>query len=258
MAALHPLSLAAVTTALGDAACRFDVDLLAECGSTNAELLARVAAPSGTVIVAEHQTAGRGRMGREWLSAPGDSLTFSLLWRLPPATPVSGLSLAVGVGVARALAKVGAGDTPLKWPNDVLKDGKKLAGILVELQSNTAAVIGIGINLRLPAAMPAEVRAGAAALGGDIDANILLAAVLTELLLVLDEFSAAGFAALRDDWLARHAWTGQTVNVHAAHAPVLEGTCMGIDPDGALLLETASGVQRILSGDLSLRLSCPA
>lgn len=249
-------SLPAIATALGVAACRFDIDVLAECGSTNAELLARAGAgaPSGTVLVAERQTAGRGRLGREWLSAPGDSLTFSLLWRFPPGTPVAGLSLAVGIGVARALAKVGAGDTPLKWPNDILKDGKKLGGILIELQAQTAAVIGLGLNRRLPAAMPAEVCGRSAALGVDIDANALLAALLGELLTVLDGFAAGGFAALRDEWLARNAWAGRPVRVIVPHGPVVDGTCAGVADDGALLLETASGMQRILSGDVSLRL----
>jgi BirA family transcriptional regulator, biotin operon repressor / biotin---[acetyl-CoA-carboxylase] ligase len=259
-----PLSVSAVAAALGGAACRFDIDLLAECGSSNAELLVRAAssAPSGTVVVAERQTAGRGRMGREWIAAPGDSLTFSLLWRFADGIDLSGLSLAVGVAVARALEKVmrsgihpdGAGDTALKWPNDVLKDGRKLGGILIELQSNTSAVIGIGLNLRLPAAMPDEVRASAAALDVDVDPNLLLAALLRELLAVLDAFAVTGFAAVREEWLARHAWTGRPVRVLMPHAAPLEGICAGIASDGALLLETGAGVQRILSGDVSLRL----
>lgn len=254
----RPASLAvpAIAAALGGATCRFDIDVLAECGSTNAELLARGAsgAPSGTVVAAEGQTAGRGRMGRNWIASPGDSLAFSLLWRFPDRTDLGGLSLAVGVAVARALENVGASGTVLKWPNDVLKDGRKLGGILIELQSATTAVIGIGLNLRLPPAMPDEVRATAAALDNDVDPNRLLAALLAELLTVLDAFAVTGFAAVRDEWLARHAWAGRPVRVLAPHAAPLEGICAGIDIDGALLLETAAGVQRILSGDVSLRL----
>ncbi|MFN4148820.1 MAG: biotin--[acetyl-CoA-carboxylase] ligase, partial [Rhodocyclaceae bacterium] len=147
------LDLTAIVQALGSEACRFDVELLPECASTNALLLARAeaGAPSGTVVIAETQTAGRGRRGRAWHSTPGDSLTFSLLWRFAPATLPLGLSLATGVAVTNALKKIGAGDTALKWPNDILKDGRKLAGILVELVPNVphAAVIGIGLNLRL-------------------------------------------------------------------------------------------------------------
>jgi len=245
-----PISVQAIAAALGGKACRFDVDVLAECGSTNAELLARAqaGAPSGTVVLAERQTAGRGRMGREWLSAPGDSLTFSLLWRFPPGMNLAGLSLAVGVSVARALGKVGAGDTALKWPNDVLRGGKKLAGILIELQSNTAAVIGIGLNLRLPDAMPMALREKSAALDLDVDTNGLLAAILVA-------FAAGGFAALRGEWLALHAWTGRMVRVLAPPGAAVEGACAGVAEDGALLLETPAGVQRILSGDVSLRLA---
>jgi BirA family biotin operon repressor/biotin-[acetyl-CoA-carboxylase] ligase len=249
-------SIPAIAAALGGAACRFDIDVLAECASTNAELLARAerGAPAGSVIVAERQTAGRGRLGREWIAAPGDSLTFSLLWRFASGTPLSGLSLAVGVGVARALEKVGVGDTALKWPNDILKGGRKLGGILIELQPNMATVIGIGINLRLPESMPAELRATAAALETDIDRGSLLAALLAELLTALDAFAGQGFAALRGEWLARHAWAGRPVRVLSPHAAPLDGICAGIDTDGALLLETAAGMQRILSGDVSLRL----
>ncbi len=260
-------SLPQIVASLGAATCRFDIDLLEECGSTNAELLARAAAgaPSGTVIVAERQTAGRGRLGREWIAASGDSLTFSLLWRFPPGTNPSGLSLSVGVAVARALEKVmrsgiqsdGAGDTVLKWPNDVLRGGRKLGGILIEM-SNMATVIGIGVNLRLPAAMPAVVREQAAALDAATDANTLLAALLTELLPVLDGFAVAGFAALRSEWQARHAWNGKAVRVTLHDAVAVEGICAGVADDGALLLETADGVQRILAGDVSLRLMEPA
>jgi len=249
-------SLPQIVALLGTAAPRFDIDVLAESASTNTELLSRArdGAPSGTVVVAERQTAGRGRLGREWIAAAGDSLTFSLLWRFPPGTNPGGLSLAVGVGVARALRKVGAGDTALKWPNDVLRGGRKLGGILIEM-SNTAVVIGIGVNLRLPAAMPADLREQAAALDAGTDANALLAALLSELLTVLDEFAAGGFAALREEWQARHAWTGKAVRVALHEAAVVEGICAGVADDGALLLETADGVQRILAGDVSLRLT---
>jgi biotin-[acetyl-CoA-carboxylase] ligase BirA-like protein len=130
---------------------RFDIDVLDSCDSTNAVLLARAeaGAPSGTVVIANEQTAGRGRRGRSWFASRGDSLTFSLLWRFAPGTAPAGLSLAVGLAVAQALEKVGAGGTALKWPNDILKDGRKLGGILVELLPGAphAAVIGIGINL---------------------------------------------------------------------------------------------------------------
>lgn len=251
------LDLSLLARALGADTCRFDADLLPMCDSTNAVLLARAeaGAPSGSVIIAEAQTAGRGRRGRTWLSAPGDSLTFSLLWRFAPGTVPLGLSLAVGVAVTHALVKVGAGGTVLKWPNDVLKDGKKLAGILVELVPGQthAAVIGIGINLQLPASLPAELRETAAALDLPVDSTALLAALLVELRAVLDRFAATGFAGLRAEWTARHAHQDAPVRLLSDFAPPREGICRGVDIDGALLFETVGRIERILSGEISLR-----
>ncbi len=249
--------LAAIARFLGPQARRFDVDLLPVCASTNAVLLERAeaGAPPGSVVVAATQTAGRGRLGRTWLSAPGDSLTFSLLWRFAPGTAPAGLSLAVGLAVARALAKLGAGEAALKWPNDLLKDGRKLGGILVELVSGAphAAVIGIGLNLRLPAAMPEELRRQSAALDAAVAPDRLLAAILQELLAVLESFAARGFAALRDEWRAHHAYENQPVRLLSDFTPPRAGICRGVADDGALLLETDGRIERILSGELSLR-----
>jgi len=253
--------LAAIARFLGPQARRFDVDLLPVCASTNAVLLERAeaGAPSGSVVVAATQTAGRGRRGRAWLSAPGDSLTFSLLWRFAPGTAPAGLSLAAGLAVVRALAKLGAGEVALKWPNDLLKDGRKLGGILVELvsgahgYSNVAAVIGIGLNLRLPAAMPEELRRQSAALDAAVDPDRLLAVIMQESLAVLESFAAQGFAALRDAWRAHHAFENQPVRLLSDFAQQRAGICRGIADDGALLLEVDGRIERILSGELSLR-----
>lgn len=258
MSGIHePLSIAAVAAALGPLAVRFDVDLLDVCASTNTELMRRAeaGAPSGTVIVAERQTAGRGRMGRTWFAAPGDSLTFSLLWRFAPGTMPHGLSLAVGVALAEALGGSGTCKLALKWPNDVLLDGRKLAGTLIELLPGAphAAVIGIGLNLRLPADMPDEVRTLAAALGGDVPRNELLARLLESLHRVLAEFAAGGFVALRERWLALCAHLDVPVQILSEFAPPLRGSCVGVDVDGALFVETDVCVQRILSGEVSLR-----
>ncbi len=256
------LDLAALSLALGEAACRFDAELLPTCDSSNAVLLARAeaGAPTGTVVIAETQTAGRGRRGRAWLSAPGDSLTFSLLWRFTPGTSPTGLSLAVGLAVATALENVGAGKTApiqLKWPNDLLKDGKKLGGILIELVPGIthAAVIGIGLNLRLPAAMPADLReqSTALALALPVDPNQLLAALLIELRATLDTFAQHGFATLRSAWQAHHAFENSPVRLLSDFAPPRDGICRGVAVDGALLFETDGQIERILSGEISLR-----
>lgn len=252
-----PLSVAAIAAALGPLAVRFDVDVLAACASTNTELMRRAegGAPSGTVLVAERQTAGRGRMGRSWFAAPGASLTFSLLWRFAPGTLPHGLSLAVGVALAEALEGMGATGLALKWPNDLLRDRRKLAGTLVELVPGAphAAVIGIGVNLRLPQDMPEDVRALAAALDPATSRDELLARLLASLHGVLTEFGGHGFLALRDRWLARCGHRDTAVRILSEFGPPLQGHCIGVDVDGALLVETAVCVQRILSGEVSLR-----
>ncbi|MDE1544894.1 biotin--[acetyl-CoA-carboxylase] ligase [Dechloromonas agitata] len=247
---------------LGALAGRFDVDALDECDSTNSELMRRAdrGAPAGTVIVADRQRAGRGRRGRSWLSSPEASLTFSLLWRFPGSpTRLSGLSLAVGVGLARALGGLGAPGVRLKWPNDVLLatngDFAKLAGILVELASDrrgTQAIIGIGLNLLPPTGDLPQPASGLSAAGVRVERHDILAAILAELAAALDTFAALGFAGLRDDWQALHAWQGEPVRIQGEEAD-LAGRCLGADPDGALLLETGKGIERIFSGDVSLR-----
>jgi len=262
-----PATIAAIAAKLDAAACRFDIDVLPSCDSTNAVLLARAeaGAPSGTVVIATEQTAGRGRRGRSWFASPGDSLTFSLLWRFAQGTAPAGLSLAVGVAVARALQRVpagtqsaGADHTALKWPNDILQGGRKLGGILIELVPGAphAAVIGIGINLHLPAGMPADVRAASAALCADAqvaDENALYAALLSELLTTLESFAGAGFAALRPEWIKRHAFQDARVSLASDFGPPRLGICRGVDGDGALLLDVDGQVERILSGEVSLR-----
>lgn len=255
-----PLRIPDIALALGPLAPRFDVDLLAECDSTNARLLARAeaGAPSGSVMVAERQTAGRGRMGRQWHSEVCASLTFSLLWRLPPGAALGGLSLAVGVAIAETLRDLGIDQVALKWPNDILRDGRKLGGVLIELVSGASAspatvVIGIGLNRHLPAGLPDDVRRTAAAMDGDPDPNTLLARLLVSLHGVLSEFATSGFAGLRQRWLALNAHAGAPVRIISAFAAPLDGRCLGVDADGALLLECATGVQRVISGDVSLR-----
>ena len=259
-----PANIAAIAAKLGPVARRFDIDVLPSCDSTNAVLLGRAeaGAASGTVVIAEEQTAGRGRRGRTWFASPGDSLTFSLLWRFAglPAR-LSGLSLAVGVALARALEGLGARDVCLKWPNDVLlRQGEsyaKLAGILIELSSDrrgTQVVIGIGLNLLPPTGDLPQPAAGLnQALVGEQERHLVLAAILAALAEVLDVFAATGFAGIKADWQQRHAWQGERVRLQGEGEAESSGYCRGVDDDGALLLETASGVQRIFSGDVSLR-----
>ena len=249
---------AAAITALSRAGVA--VEVVAQTGSTNADLLARagtLAAP--LLLIAEHQSAGRGRAGRSWLSSPEGSLTFSLAWRFdggPQA--LLGLPLAVGVALADTLGTLGQ-QVQLKWPNDVLKDGDKLAGILIETQSapdgGTWCVIGIGLNLLMPDEMEAQLGRSAAGMPwlAQMDRDALMAALLDGLAGCLREFTARGFAAFSARWNLRHAWQGETVVLLDQGVVLHEGRAAGVDDSGRLLLDTSEGRIAIMAGDVSLR-----
>ncbi len=238
-----------------------DVEVVPETGSTNADLMARAALLARpTLLVAEHQSAGRGRAGRSWLSAAGDSLTFSLAWKFSGSPQrLLGLPLAVGVALAEALAAL---DVPvqLKWPNDVLRDGAKLAGILIETQGapdgGTWTVIGIGLNLLMPDQL--EERTGRAVATAPwlarMERDALMAALTDALAAALVEFDAAGFGAFRARWDALHAWRGRPVKIVDNGATLQHGLAAGVDDSGRLLLDTGTGRVALLAGDVSLRL----
>lgn len=254
-----------VLSLLGPLSGRFSVDALAECVSTSTLLLERAAqgAPAGSLLVADRQTAGRGRRGRSWLSAPDASLTFSLLWRFEGSMArLAGLSLAVGLAVALGLEHSGVVGVGLKWPNDILLGGGKLGGILVDLEAVTdgsLAVIGIGLNLELPPDGDEEFLHPPAALAQlptpVPDREQLLAQLMIDLADILDRFAAGGFAVLRSEWQAHHVWQGRQVRLLDGVLVDRQGRCLGADSDGALLLQTETGIERCLSGDVSLRVA---
>lgn len=233
----------------------FTVEVLPEVDSTNTELMrrARAGRTEPVLLVAERQTAGRGRMGRAWASAPGDSLTFSLGLPLAPAD-WSGLSLAVGVAVAEALhPRVG-----LKWPNDLWVDGRKLAGILVETAAPAGvapaagryAVVGIGINIApRPADGLSTPPAALRALWPEADAGAALARAAAPLVRALQDFQSHGFAPFQARYAARDVLRGLAVRLSDGQA----GTADGVAGDGALLVHTAAGPQRITSSEVSVR-----
>ncbi|MCE3263975.1 MAG: biotin--[acetyl-CoA-carboxylase] ligase [Pseudoduganella sp.] len=266
-----PLCADTMRALLAASASHVALEVVEETGSTNADLLARVpslAAPAGGATlrgpllrVAEHQSAGRGRAGRSWLSAPGASLTFSLAWPFrAPLQRMVGLPLAVGVAVAETLAGLGV-PVQLKWPNDVLKDGAKLAGILVETQAapdgTIWAVVGCGMNLLMPDALEAAIGrdVSSAPWLAQMDRNVLLAQLLSRLCAVLAEFDDTGFAAFSERWNALQAWRGQPVRLLDQGAVQQEGLAAGVDEQGRLLLDTPAGRVAVLSGDVSLRLA---
>ncbi|MBM3341588.1 MAG: biotin--[acetyl-CoA-carboxylase] ligase [Betaproteobacteria bacterium] len=262
----QPLSLldaGALQRWLGESA-PFSVEILNEAESTNTLLLerAREGAPHASVIAAEWQRAGRGRLNRPWHAGLAGALTFSVLWRFSQgAATLAGLSLAVGLALVRALEAFGVSGAGLKWPNDVVWRQRKLAGILIEMQGEalgpSAVVIGVGVNVRLSNALQTRIDQAAADVetltGQPVDRNRLLAALLTEINRVLLEFERAGFAPLREDWQRRHVHQDCAVRVSLPGGSAESGLARGVGSDGALLLETAQGVKPIHSGDVSLR-----
>jgi BirA family biotin operon repressor/biotin-[acetyl-CoA-carboxylase] ligase len=245
------------------------LEVVQETGSTNLDLLSRVALlRQPTLLLAERQTAGRGRAGRTWHSAAGASLTFSLAWKFAlPLQALIGLPLAVGVAIADALAAQ-AVRVQLKWPNDILRDGKKLGGVLIAtsgvgqgaaqsgvLAEQNWAVIGIGLNLTVPGELEQEIGhlvADAPWLAQQ-DRNLLMALLLQHLVSMLKTFEQHGIPAFVSRWNHYHAFSGQMVQI-LDHGQLLhEGRAVGIDGMGRLLLDTANGQVAVLAGDVSLR-----
>jgi BirA family biotin operon repressor/biotin-[acetyl-CoA-carboxylase] ligase len=258
------LDKGSINRLLGEAASQFSLEVLGHVESTNSLLMQRTAegAPHGSCIAAELQQAGRGRRGRNWYSGLGTGLTFSLLWRFGQgAAAISGLSLAVGAGLGRALRELGANNIALKWPNDVLYQHRKLAGILIELQGEmlgpSAAVIGVGLNVRLPReareTIGQPVSDLAEIVGEPVDRNHLLSTVLRHLADVLTEFERDGFAALRDEWQLQHAYHGQSVQLLLPDGSSMEAVVQGIAEDGTLLADLGNGPQRFTSAEIGLR-----
>lgn len=254
-----------ILAALGSKAALFDLEVLDTVESTNRTLMHRAAldAPHASCVVADLQTQGRGRRGRTWHGALGGSLTFSLLWRFQQGAGfLSGLSLAVGVALMRALKAYGVEDAGLKWPNDVLHNYRKLAGVLIELQGDmhgpTAAVIGIGLNVKLPAAVRDRIDQAAVdlfSIGGAslLGRNQLLAHILVHMADVLQEFESEGFSGLREEWVGYHAYHGRNVRMMLPGGTYEEGCVSGVAEDGSLLLATPAGTKRFASGEIGLR-----
>lgn len=249
-----------VLKAIGEQRAWFKLEVLDEVASTNTYLMQQKGAAHATCVVAHVQTHGKGRRGRTWISQLGASLTFSLLWRFQcGAAALSGLSLAVGVALIRALMSLGVNNAQLKWPNDVLVDGKKLAGILIELQGDlegpSAAVIGVGFNLNLPKNVLESIDQPAIDLTTikQINQSELLGVLLKHLADVLSSFEQHGFVGLRDEWLSYHAYENKPVRMLLPNGTEVVGLVKSVADDGILLVETALGLQRFSAGEISLR-----
>jgi BirA family biotin operon repressor/biotin-[acetyl-CoA-carboxylase] ligase len=234
----------------------FSVEVVREIDSTNTELMrrARSGSTEPILLVAAHQTAGRGRLGREWVSEGGiQTLTFSLGMPLAPAD-WSGLSLAVGLSLVQSLHPA----LQLKWPNDVWFNGRKMAGILIETYAMKYAVIGIGINIApLPAERENSLRTPSASLSEllpEASAPSALGMVATPLVRMVQQFVLSGFEPLQSAYHARDALYGQSVTCSDGQA----GIARGVDTDGTLLLEVPDyGWKKINSAEVSVKPSQP-
>ncbi|WP_226666592.1 bifunctional biotin--[acetyl-CoA-carboxylase] ligase/biotin operon repressor BirA [Microbulbifer aggregans] len=233
-----------------------------QADSTNARVLAALdsGVGHGQVVLAEQQTAGRGRRGRSWASPFAGGISLSIGWQFQGGVQLlEGLSLAVGVALARALEKFAVPGVRLKWPNDVWCQGRKLAGVLLELSGDLtdrcAVVVGIGLNMRLPAAAAdaidqpwidlEQVRPG-------ISRNQLVSEMLNQLLVLLESYPKAGFGPWREPWQALDQFAGAEVCLQSAQQRWC-GIERGVDQTGALLLETDGEIRAYHGGEISLR-----
>jgi BirA family biotin operon repressor/biotin-[acetyl-CoA-carboxylase] ligase len=244
-----------------------NIEIVDQIESTSTELNRRSPRRDihGVVLAAEWQTAGRGRRGRAWTAVAGGSLTFSLGWRFEQGAGfLAGLSLAVGVAVVRALEADGFTGIALKWPNDLIHRHQKLGGILIDLNGDalgpSTTVIGVGINVRLPANarkdIPVPVTDLSAVAGKKklpVDRNRVLARLLDELSAVLQQYAAEGFAPFAAEWQHRHAYQGKMVKLLLPDGAVVTGKVAGVDASGALVLADGPRRTRFLSGEISLR-----
>ncbi len=233
------------------------IEWVSSVDSSNSALLQRASVlPSRAVLVADTQSAGRGRRGRSWSMLVDGNLALSMFARLAvPVSAIGGLSLALGVACAETLRDVGAHEVGLKWPNDLLARGRKLGGLLVEFASGTpsgvGAVIGLGLNLHLPTdAEPTWIAFDE--LGIEVERPLLAARLIDALMPALATFEAEGFAAFTTRWQALDVLQGRDVRVLASDAEH-HGRVLGVRADGALRVLCERGEQVFLSAEVSVR-----
>jgi len=241
---------------------QWPVYVLDSVDSTNAEALRSIGegALAPFLILAERQLAGRGRRGRKWVSPFADNLYYSLVLRIDGGMrQLEGLSLVVGLAVMQALRNSGVQGAGLKWPNDVLVDNKKIAGILLELVGDPAdvchVVLGIGINVNMQVADEVDQQWTSIRLesGKSCDRNALVVELSNQLSAYIQKHQVDGFASLQGEWAESHLWQGRSVSLIAGNSHI-QGVVLGIDSQGGLRL-SVDGVEKVFSGgELSLRL----
>ena len=233
--------------------------------STNSQLLKRLQdqqpMQKGQVLVAEAQSAGRGRRGNQWFSPFGSNLYFSMYWQLEQGIQAAmGLSLLVGIVIAELIENQYQATVQLKWPNDIYADQKKLGGILVELSGQSHAhcdlIIGIGLNILMPVQGKQQISQGFTDLQSQcacaIDRNQLVPMLQQRLISKLQQFEKTGFAPFAEAFNQRNQFAGQQVQLTGGAEPNV-GICLGVDEQGGLLLQQANGVRSFYGGELSLR-----
>lgn len=215
---------------------------------------------NGHVCLAEAQTAGRGRHGRRWVSPYGASLYLSMHWSFSSGyQALGGLSLAVGVAIVKALQNIGIHHAQLKWPNDIYLEGKKLAGVLIEVEGQIGAacqcIVGIGLNVNLPKNVTdiEQPYIDIASLLPEMkDRNYLAALIIDSLSSTMTQFEQQGFGPFVDDWRKADVFANKPIKLLLGKNTI-EGFGRGIDDNGALLLETAEGLRAFQGGEISVR-----
>ena len=261
------LNKSCIQNAISSVSAHLRVETFFSIASTNQYLLDELATgeTKTTIVLAEHQSAGRGRRGRNWVSPFGANLYLSLLYRFKqPAQGLMGLSLAIAVAISRAIHETVAVDVQLKWPNDILYQGKKLCGILIELQTEgfgpAAAVIGIGLNMRLSEQDKQKITQPSIALdevvATPVSRNQLAIAVIKHVLQVLHEFETSGLHSILTHWQQLDANLDRPVCVLLGNQQI-RGISRGVDENGALLVESKGKIQRYYSGEISLQSEQP-
>ena len=259
-----------VKKAIGEMASWFNIKVFDVLDSTNNFLMqeAPKGYPHASCVVANIQTSGKGRRGRQWQSSLGENLTFSFLWRFTKgAAALSGLSLAVGTSLIRSLKKINVNQALLKWPNDILvKDDegyKKLAGILIELQGDMdgqcAAIIGIGINLKLSKNQLAKIDQPAIGINqcidNEVDTNEFLGIIIKDLTEVSAKFESNNFEYFKDEWQSYDAFQDQSISISLGDGGIISGKEHGVNDMGALEVITEDGIKTFSSGEVSIRKS---
>lgn len=233
-----------------------------ELPSTNDYLKAQLLQatyPQGHCVVAIQQTAGRGQQGKTWWSQSGHSLTTSFLWHTAkPASTLSIIPLIIGVGVLQGLQSLGVQDLSLKWPNDILRAQKKIAGILVERISQplgSALIIGIGINIRLPTHPPTDIKQPLSDLGlTHLTPAQVLETILPKCLTLLNVFEQEKPIDLLNVWWPHCIHAQQKITLTTPQG-ILEGMHVGLTPEGAIILKTNMGIQTVHNGGVSIQLT---